>query len=78
MSAAIGIAMILGAVLFFTTTIAYAFGKYQSAEDIDDTFEIAKALGAYGALLRLEAEAMGVTVEELLARDARLARGESA
>jgi hypothetical protein len=76
-SAVVGIAMLVGGVLFFTTTIAYAFGRYQSAAEIDETFEVAKMLGAHGAILRMEAEALGVTVEELLARDAALARQPS-
>lgn len=77
MSAAFGIAMLVGVVLLGTTAAAYTWGAYRGAREIDETFEVAKALGAYGALLRVEAEAMGVTVEELVARDARLARGET-
>lgn len=68
----------LGAALFWlAVSIAYLVGAYRAAQEIDDTFEIAKALGAYGQILRTEADALGITVEELLERDARLARGES-
>lgn len=69
--------MLVGAVLFFTTTIAYAFGRDSAAREIDETFEIAAALGAYGVFLRIEAEALGVTVEEIVARDAEITRGEA-
>lgn len=69
--------MLVGAVLFFTTTIAYTFGRDSAARESDESFEIAKALGAYGVFVRLEAEALGITVQELLERDARLARGEA-
>lgn len=75
---AAGLVIVVGALLFFCTTLAYTFGAWRGTADLDDNFEIAKALGAYGAYLRLEAEALGVTVEELAERDARLARGEDA
>lgn len=77
MSAVVGIAMIVGAVLFLFTTAAYVLGGARAYRELDDTFEIAKALGAYGVFVRLEAEALGITVEEVVARDAALTRGES-
>lgn len=74
MSALVGIAMIVGAVLFLFTTAAYVLGGARAYRELDDTFEIAKALGAYGVFVRLEAEALGITVEEVVARDAALTR----
>lgn len=78
MSAGLIGGLVLAFALFWlAVSIAYLVGAWRAARDFDDAFEIAKALGAYGQLLRLEAEAMGVTVEELVERDARLARGEA-
>lgn len=78
MSAGLIGGLVLACALFYLAiSIAYLVGAWRGARDLDDTFEIAKSLGAYGQLLRMEADAMGVTVEELVERDARLARGET-
>lgn len=67
--------LVLGSALFYLAlSIAYAVGAWRAVKDLDDTFEVAKTLGAYGALLRLEAEALGVSVEDLAKQDARMAR----
>lgn len=75
--ATVGIAMLVGALLFFATTIAYTWGAYRAVCEQDDYLQTATLVAEYGALLRLEAKALGVPVEELIERDARLARGEA-
>lgn len=75
-AAIIGWVLLILALLYLALSIAYLAGAYNAVRDADDGHEISEALGAYGQILRTEAEAMGVTVEELLSRDERLARGE--
>lgn len=73
-AAIVGSLMLASALLYLLLSIAYAVGSYRALRELDDTMEIAKALGAYGALLRLEAEALGVPVEDLAEQDMRLAK----
>jgi hypothetical protein len=49
--------------------VAYDAGRYSALDELDGHIEVARALGAYGITLRLEAAQTGIPVEALLERD---------
>lgn len=58
--------------------VAYDEGRRRTLHHYDDHMEIARALGAYGVLLRLEADATGVSLDELIDRELRIAANRRA
>lgn len=70
-AAVIGGLVLASALFYLALSIAYLIGHARAMRELDDTFEIAKTLGAYGQILRAESALYGVPVEELLKRDLR-------
>lgn len=57
---------------FTALVAAYTAGEWRGERNaIDDLWDSAMALGAYGEVLRMQADIEGVTVVELLDRERR-------
>lgn len=51
---------------------AYTLGEWRGRRAaVDELWDTAMALGAYGQLIRMQADVEGVTVPEILARERR-------
>jgi hypothetical protein len=64
--------VLLGGIAFALLVAAYTAGEWRGQRTaVEELWDTAMALGAYGQLLRMQADIEGVTVPELLDRERR-------